>query len=252
MFAAVECLTFGIDACEWIHRLHSIIAVYARLRGDSALQPITIVVSVVAWYGSDPPPVDLLAEVGDGLLDLSVTFLHAQTDFELLLQRKVFEVHGLAWPDANARKLGSYLCLVGQCRRELQREIEVFEEISLYEILVDFRKVDSRRRRWRRLVQVSGKHLRLVAGLNLLDVVDIVSAEKLAAISRHRKLRARPEHLLDTGRRLALPVRPDNHVIAWFASRRAGADIAVVVGIAVAEHDRVVALRVHGRFRQND
>ena len=137
-------------------------------------------------------------------------------------------------------------------RRELQREVEIVEEVRLHELLVDFREVDGWRGRRRRLLEVAGKRLHLVAGLDLLDVVEVVRVEKLGAISRHRKLRARPEHLFDPGRRRALPVRPDNHVVAGLASRGAGADIAVVVGVAVAEHDRVVALRVHRRDRKND
>ena len=45
---------------------------------------------------------------------------------------------------------------------------------------------------------------------------------------------------------------PDDHVIAGLASGGAAADVAVVVGVAVAEHDRVVALLVHGRHGEHD
>ena len=80
----------------------------------------------------------------------------------------------------------------------------------------------------------------------------IVRVEKLGAEDDDRQLRARPEHLLDPGRRRALPVRPDHHVVAGLASGGAGADIAVIVGVAVTELDRVVALRIDRRHGKDD
>jgi len=44
--AAVERLTIDVAARVWIHRPHRIVAVYAPLRGDSAMQPIAIVMRV--------------------------------------------------------------------------------------------------------------------------------------------------------------------------------------------------------------
>ena len=54
------------------------------------------------------------------------------------------------------------------------------------------------------------------------------------------------------GGRLALPVRADHHVVAGLAAGGAAADVAVIVGVAVEELHRVVALRVHRRDRKDD
>jgi hypothetical protein len=83
--------------------------------------------------------------------------------------------------------LGTDLCLVRFRGRKLQRQVEVFEEVRLHELVVDFWKVDGRRARGRRPVQVSGKRLHLVAGLNLLHVVEVFGVEKLGAISASDK-----------------------------------------------------------------
>ena len=58
----------------------------------------------------------------------------------VLLQREGLEVGGLARPDADARKLGAYFLLVLLSGRELQREIEVVEEIGFHQFFVDFRE----------------------------------------------------------------------------------------------------------------
>src|SRR5207302_5445718 len=94
MSAAVERLTIAVDARQWIRRLRRIIAVYARLRGRSALQPVAIVVDAVAWQRADPPAVDRLAGVGYGLVDLSLRFFPAQANLQLILHREVLDVEG--------------------------------------------------------------------------------------------------------------------------------------------------------------
>src|SRR5580704_4173789 len=188
MLAAVERLAVAVDARDWIRRFRRIVAVYACLRGGSALQPVAIVVGAVARQRADAPAVNSLAGIGDGLVDLALAFLHAQADLQLVLQRESLEVEGLARPDADARELSAYLCLVLLSGRELQGEVEEFEEVRLHELLVDFRKIDGWRRQRRRLLQVGGKRLHLVAGLDLLDVVEVVRVEKLGAISRQRQL----------------------------------------------------------------
>ena len=111
------------------------------LCGYRALQPVAVIVGAVAGQRADPPAVDCLADIGDALVNLSLAFLHAETDFELLLQREVLEVEGLARPDTNGRKLGPYRFLVLLRGRELQREIKVLEEVRLHEFLVDFGKL---------------------------------------------------------------------------------------------------------------
>ena len=51
----------------------------------------------------------------------------------------------LPGPDADARKLSADLLLVLLRGRELEREVEIVEEIRLHELLVDFREVDAGR-----------------------------------------------------------------------------------------------------------
>ena len=60
-------------------------------------------------------------------------------------------------------------------------------------------------------------------------------------------LRTALEHRLHAGRRIASPVGADHQIVARVAAGRARADIAVVVGAAVDQLDRVVALRVDRR-----
>ena len=49
----------------------------------------------------------------------ALALLQAKQEFSLGLQREVLEVEGFAWPDAHARELGAYLCLVRFRRCEL-------------------------------------------------------------------------------------------------------------------------------------
>src|SRR4029450_1131571 len=95
ILAAVERLTIAVDTRERIHRLLCIVAVYARLRGNSALQPVAVVMGAVAWYRADPPAVDRFADVGDRFVNLSIAFFHAQGDLKRVRWREVLEVQGL-------------------------------------------------------------------------------------------------------------------------------------------------------------
>ena len=77
MLAAIERLSIAVDARQRICRFLRIVAVDARLRGCGALQPVAIIVRAVARQPTDPPAVDRLAGIGDGLVDLSIAFLLA-------------------------------------------------------------------------------------------------------------------------------------------------------------------------------
>ena len=48
------------------------------------------------------------------------------------------------------------------------------------------------------------------------------------------------------GGRLALPVGPDDHVVAGLTAGGAAADVAEIEGVAVFELHRVVAALLHG------
>ena len=82
----------------------------------------------------------------------------------------------------------------------------------------------------------------LVSGLDLLDVRHVVRVEELGADKRERERRRRPEDLLDPGGRFAFPVGADDQIVAGLGPGGAGADVAEVVGVAVDQLDRVVAL----------
>src|SRR6202030_4405755 len=112
VLAAVQGLTIAVGAPGGIHRLLCVVAVYSSLRAGSAFQPVAVEKSTIAEQRTDPPAVDRLAGIGDGLIDLLLTFLHAQADFELLLQRQVLEAEGFAGSDADTGELRAYLLLV--------------------------------------------------------------------------------------------------------------------------------------------
>src|SRR5206468_2314226 len=123
VFAAIERLAIAIQAREWIDGFRRIVGVNARLCRDGTFQPVAVEEGAVTCQRGDAPAVNRFAGMGDGLLDLAVALLHAQADFQLLLQREVLEVESLARSDADARKLGAYLLLVFLSGRELQREV---------------------------------------------------------------------------------------------------------------------------------
>src|SRR5690606_6118724 len=121
-------------------------------------------------------------------------------------------------------ELGENRRLGGRRRGELQSKIQILEEVRLDEILVGPGKIDGGGRCWGRFTQVRRECTYLVTGLDLFDIWHVIGAEKLGAIDSERELRRRPAHLLDASRRLPLPVRPDNHVVAGLVARRAAAD----------------------------
>src|SRR6202035_5569313 len=143
VLAAVQGLTIAVGAPGGIHRLLCVVAVYSSLRAGSAFQPVAVEKSTIAEQRADPPAIDRLAGIGDGLIDLLLTFLHAQADFELLLQRQVLEGEGFGGSDADTGELRAYLLLVLLGGSKLQREVEVVEKDRLREFLVDFRKIHS-------------------------------------------------------------------------------------------------------------
>lgn len=75
----------------------------------------------------------------------------------------------------------------------------------------------------------------MIAGLHLLHVFDVGRIEQLSADDGGGKLRRRPENLLDAGRHRPFPFGAHDHVVARCGSRCARADIAKIIGVAVAE-----------------
>ncbi|MCY1223907.1 hypothetical protein D9M72_360470 [compost metagenome] len=97
----------------------------------------------------------------------------------------------------------------------------------------------------------SGKRLRLVAGLNFLDVRHVVGVEELGTESRERERRRRSEDLLDSGGRFPFPIGADHQIVARLGPRGARADVAEIVGVAVDQLDRVVAVLFDRRHRDD-
>jgi hypothetical protein len=87
---------------------------------------------------------------------------------------------------------------------ERKHEIKIFEGIFAHQLVVDLQEVDCGCCGRRRLLEMWGQRLRLVAGLHLDDVRNVVWIEKLGAKPSRRKLCGGAEHLLDAGRRLAV------------------------------------------------
>ena len=111
-----------------------------------------------------------------------LAFRHSQDNLCLVFQRQVLEIGCLSGSDADAGKFSANIRFNGLGRCELQRKIEVLEEVPFHQLLVDLRKVDSCcGRRWG-LVQMLGKRLDPVSRLNFLDVIDVIRAEKLSTI----------------------------------------------------------------------
>src|SRR6266852_1172750 len=220
--------------------------------GGSALQPVAAVELTVSEQRSDFPSIYVFLSAGKILFNLLAAVIHAQPDFKLVLQRKILEVEGLARADADAGKLLANDTFFRPRRCELQREVEILEEVFLREFLVDLWEVDGRRGSRRRLFQIGGKRLHLVAGLDLLNIRHVCRIEKLRAVGSGRKLRRGPEYLLDAGGRCTLPIRSNDHIVTSLAAGRAAADISVVERVAVAKHHRIVATLVNSRYGKND
>ena len=78
---------------------------------------------------------------------------------------------------------------------ELQRGVEILEEVVLDPGGGGGKELDLRRGRRGWLLQEGGKRLRLVAGLDFLDVRHVVGVEELGADQRERERRGRSEDL---------------------------------------------------------
>src|SRR5271165_4476544 len=142
---------------------------------------------------------------------------------------------------ARSARIASSFCIGG---KNCIHEGHVVEELRLREVVVDLGEVDGRRRRRGGLVEESRERARLVAVLDLDHVVHVGGIEELGAENRQRVLRTRLEHLLESSWCIAPKIRADDHVVARFVAGRSRADVAVVVGAAVDELHRVVALGV--------
>ena len=77
------------------------------------------------------------------------------------------------------------------------------------------------------------------------------SGLKLGPVKDEREFGLRPDHLLDAGRRFAMPVRPGEEEVARVIARGPAADIGEVEGVHVDELERVVTILVDRRDREH-
>ena len=157
----------------------------------------------------------------------------------------------LPGPMPMRRQPGADLLVLRRLGHELQRGVEILVEVLLDPRRRGREEIDLRRGGRRGLLEERGERLRLVARLHLLHVRHVLGIEELRAEEGERERRGRAEDLLDARRRLAFPVGADDEVVAGLEARRAAADVAVVVGVAVDQLHGVVALLRHRRHRDH-
>ena len=145
-------------------------------------------------------------------------------------------------------------CSSGRRGRELEREVEDLEELRRGPLLLRCQRrheVDRRGRRRRGLVQVHRQRRGLVAGLDLLDLVDVGGPQQLGAVQHEREIGVGPDDLVDTLRLFALPIRPRQKVFPAAVAGGAAADVGHVVRVEVDELQRVVAVLLDRRDGQD-
>src|SRR6266478_1932743 len=96
------------------------------------------------------------------LFNFLFAVLHPQPDFNLVGQRKVLEVKGLAGADADPGEFLANDALFRSTRRELESEVEVVEEILLHQLRIGLGKVDGRGGGRRGLLEIGRQGLHLM------------------------------------------------------------------------------------------
>ena len=249
MLAGVERRAVGQSFGKGIHGLIRVVAIDAGFGRDRTQHPVAMIIRAIALRRANLPAVDLLAKLGHRFVHRLVAGLHAQTDLEFVFQRKRVKAEFLASTNTNAGEFGADFLFFRSGRRELQREIEILEEIRLHRVLRDRREINRRRGGRRGLMQIGRERLRLVTGLNFHHVRHVVGIKELGAKNGQPELRRGMENFLDTRRGLPFPIGTDHQIVARVVAGRAAADVTVVEHIAITQHHRVVAVfldRGHG------
>ncbi len=168
-----------------------------------------------------------------------------------MFRREILGLEGLARLDAHPGEPGPDILVLRRWWDELEGEREILVEVLLDRLTRGREEIDLRRG-WRcRLFEESGKGPRLVARLHLFHVRHVVAIEELGSIDGERERGRRGKDRLDPCRRRAVPARADDEIVAGIAPRGAAADVAEVVGIAVGQLYRVVALLRHRGHREH-
>ena len=168
-----------------------------------------------------------------------------------MFEREILELKGLARSDADAGEFGPDILVLWRRWHELEGGVEILVEVLLYARSRGRDEIDLRRSRRRGLLEERGKRLHLVSRLHLLHVRHVRGIEELGTKKGERERCRRGKHFLDSRRRFAFPVGTNDEIVAGVVPRRTTADVAIVVGIAVDQLHRVVALFFHGRHRNH-
>src|SRR5437016_2432259 len=162
-----------------------------------------------------------------------------------MFKREVFEVESLARSDTNAGESGADLLVFRRWWDELEGSVQILVEVFLDSLSGSRDEIDLWRGRRRGLLEELGKRLRLAARLHLLHVRHVPWIKELSAEKSEREGGRRGKDFLDPCGCLAFPVRTDDQIIARLVTGGPAADITIVIGIAIDELDRVVALFFH-------
>src|SRR5206468_2992112 len=132
-------------------------------------------------------------------------------------RRKFARIEDLPRADADLRETRHEFRFGRVGRAELQDEVQDVKELRrglLFGRRKRLNEINGGRGLGGRLAEECRERLRLVAGLDFLNIVDVVRLESLCAIDRENKFRFRAKDLLHAFGRLAFPIRSRDHAAA--------------------------------------
>src|SRR5438552_2451202 len=168
-----------------------------------------------------------------------------------MFKREVFEVESLTGSDTNAGEFGADLLVFRRWWDELEGSVQILVEVFLDSLGGSRDKIDLWRGRRRGLLEERGERLRFVSRLNFLHVRHVPGIKELSAEKGEREGSRRGKNFLDPRRHLAFPARANHEIVARIVAGGPAADVTIVVGIAIDELDRVVALFFHRWHRDH-
>src|SRR5438477_9447904 len=168
-----------------------------------------------------------------------------------MFKREIFEVESLTRSDTNAGESGADLLVFRRWWDELEGSVQILVEVFLDSLSGSRDEIDLWHGRRRGLLEELGKRLRLVSRLNFLHVRHVPRTKKLSAEKGEGEWGRRGKNFLDPRRHLAFPAGANHEIVARIVTGGPAADITIVIGIAIDELDRVVALFFHCRHRDH-
>src|SRR6266550_6098218 len=168
-----------------------------------------------------------------------------------MFKREVFEVESLARSDTNAGESGADPLVFRRWWHELEGSVQILVEVFLDSLGGSRDEIDLWRGRRRGLLEERGERLRLVSRLNFLYVRHVPGIKELSAEKSEGEGGRRGKDFLDPRRHLAYPAGANHEIVARIVAGGPAADIAIVIGIAIDELDRVVAFFFHCWYRDH-